>query len=254
MKTRLLGGIAAALLAIIGTVLLVVYVQNADRRAAAGMQPVDVLIVQDRIAAGTPVDKLGSAVKLESVPSAAVPAGAVSKLSDQKGKVTSVELQPGEQVLASRLVSPNEVTVPGTVAAPEGKQEITLLLEPERLVGGRLAAGDTVGVFISVETEKEVPANALQPEMRGFKEFTDLKFRKVLVTSVQQAPSDSGAKNSEQQSVPMPSGSAFVTLAVTDAEASKLVFAAEFGKIWLSKDPESATNSNPPVSTLAEVF
>ncbi|MFD1213514.1 Flp pilus assembly protein CpaB [Arthrobacter sp. GCM10027362] len=256
MKARVLGGIAAALLAVIGTVLLVIYVQNADRRAAAGMQPVDVLVVQKRIPAGTPVAELGKSVKVESVPSAAVPAGALAALTDQKGKVTAVELQPGEQLLTSRLVNRNAATEPGTAAVPEGKQEVTFLLEPERMMGGRLAAGDTVGVFLSFKTDDSVPSNAaVNPQLRGFKEFTDMKFHKVLVTSVQQSPGAAGNKPAgPQQGAAASSGAAFVTLAVTDKEASQLVFAAEFGKLWLSKEPSTATESNPPVSTLAEVF
>lgn len=39
MKARLLGGIAALLLAVIGTVLLVTYVQGADKRRSKGSIP-----------------------------------------------------------------------------------------------------------------------------------------------------------------------------------------------------------------------
>ena len=81
-----------------------------------------------------------------------------------------------------------------------------------------------------------------------------MTFHKLLVTSVQQAPGETSKNSGDGQGVPMPSGSAFVTLAVTDAEAAKLVFGAEFGKLWLSKEPSTATESNPPVTTLAEVF
>ena len=52
MKTRLLGGIAALLVAIIGTVLLVSYVQNADKRAMAGTETETIYVVQKAIPAG----------------------------------------------------------------------------------------------------------------------------------------------------------------------------------------------------------
>ncbi len=49
MKTRLLGGIVAVVLAIVGTLLLVTYVQAADARAQKDLQPVDVLVIQSQV-------------------------------------------------------------------------------------------------------------------------------------------------------------------------------------------------------------
>ena len=45
MKSRLLAGLAALVLAIAGTLMLVNYVSNADRRAQESLQPVDVVVV-----------------------------------------------------------------------------------------------------------------------------------------------------------------------------------------------------------------
>ena len=99
MKARLLGGIAALLLAVIGTVLLVTYVQGADKRAQQGLDPVNVLVVKERIPAGTKAEDIGSKVKTETLPQSAVAPGTIAALNDQNGKVTSVDLQPGEQLL-----------------------------------------------------------------------------------------------------------------------------------------------------------
>ena len=59
MKTRLLGGIAALLVAMIGTVMLVMYVQNADKRALADTETESVYVVEKPIAAGTAGRKTG---------------------------------------------------------------------------------------------------------------------------------------------------------------------------------------------------
>ena len=56
MKTRLLGGIAALVVAVIGTIILFNYVQGADKRALANTETVDVLVVKQDVAAGTPAD------------------------------------------------------------------------------------------------------------------------------------------------------------------------------------------------------
>ena len=102
MKSRLLGGIAALLLAITGTVLLVVYVQGADNRALQGLDPVNVLVVKESVPAGTKAEDLNGKVQLESMPQSAVPEGALDKLSEQEGKSppwpwnpASNSLQPG---------------------------------------------------------------------------------------------------------------------------------------------------------------
>ncbi|WP_181038731.1 Flp pilus assembly protein CpaB [Arthrobacter sp. Y81] len=256
MKSRLLGGIAALLLAITGTVLLVMYVQGADNRAAQGLEPVNVLVVKESIPAGTKAEDLNNKVQLESIPQAAVPDGAIESLSDYKGKITSVGLEPGEQLLAARLVDPRDL-LPGTVPVPDGLEEVTFLLAPERILGGRLEAGDKVTVYTSFKSEDEMPADANVPaEVKGWKQSTGLLFHDVLVTAVQKAAPET-EKNSGSTSdsgVAMPNGSAFVTVARSDAEAAKLVYGAEFGTIWLAKQTDTSTKSDPPVTTFGGLY
>lgn len=251
MKARLLGGIAALLLAVIGTVLLVTYIQGADKRAQQGLDPVTVLVVNERIPAGTKTEELGNRVKTETLPQSAVAPGTISALNDQKGKVTSVDLQPGEQLLGLKLVNPNEL-VPGTVPVPEGLQEQTFILAPERILGGRIEAGDTVTVFASFKLDGEIPADADIPaEAKGWKQYTKLLYHDVLVTAVQQAAPDTEKKStSAEGAVQLPNGSAYVTVALSDANATKMVFGAEFGTLYLSKQTDKTAKSQPPVSTL----
>lgn len=259
MKSRLLGGIAALVLAVIGTVLLVVYVQGADSRAAQGLEPVNVLVVKEAVPSGTKAEELGKFVHLEPIPQTAVPEGALTDLADQTGKITTVAMEPGEQLLASRLVDPKEL-VPGTVPVPDGLEEVTLLLPPERILGGRLEAGDKVTVYTSFKTD-DIPANApVAGVLKGWKQSTGLLFHDVLVTAVQKAAPEtkkSGSKDDSgtaQNGVEMPTGSAFVTVARTDAQAAKLVFGAEFGTIWLAKQTDTSTKSKTPVTTFGGLY
>lgn len=255
MKSRLLGGIAALLLAITGTVLLVVYVQGAENRAAQGLEPVNVLVVKESIPAGTKAEDLNNKVQLEAIPQAAVPDGAIESLSDYKGKITSVGLEPGEQLLAARLVDPRDL-LPGTVPVPEGLEEVTFLLAPERILGGRIEAGDKVTVYTSFKSEGEMPADANVPaEVKGWKQSTGLLFHDVLVTAVQKAaPETEKNSGSTEKGVEMPNGSAFITVARSDADAAKLVYGAEFGTIWLAKQTDTSTKSDPPVTTFGGLY
>ena len=59
MKSRLLAGVAALVLAILGALLVVSYAQGADTRAVQGLDPVTVLVVQKAVPAGTSVAGLG---------------------------------------------------------------------------------------------------------------------------------------------------------------------------------------------------
>lgn len=260
MKSRLLGGIAALVLAVIGTVLLVVYVQGADTRAAQGLEPVNVLVVKESVPAGTKAEELDKFVRLEAIPQAAVPEGALESLADQTGKLTTVALEPGEQLLTSRLVDPKEL-VPGTVPVPDGLEEVTLLLSPERILGGRLEAGDKVTVYTSFKSEEEMPTNAPIPaEVKGWKQSTGILFHDVLVTAVQKAAPEttkSGSKDESgnaQKGIEMPNGSAFITVARTDAQAAKLVFGAEFGTIWLAKQTDTSTKNKTPITTFGGLY
>jgi pilus assembly protein CpaB len=147
VRRRLLAAIAALVLLVAGTLVLLAYVQGADARALAGTRTVDVLVVDQLIPEGTSGDELTEFVTTETLPAKAALDGRVTDLSDLSGRVATVDLQVGEQLLKSRFARPDSLQAPGTVPVPDGLQEISVLLEPQRVIGTRLAAGDTVGVY-----------------------------------------------------------------------------------------------------------
>jgi pilus assembly protein CpaB len=264
MKARLLGGIAALVVAIVGTVLLFTYVQGADRRALANTETEDVLIVKQEVPAGTPASQLGQYVVSKPVPRTAVAVDGVADLDALGSKVTSVALVPGEQLLNGRMVDANAYLGPARVEVPAGLQEITVRLGIDRVVGGRVQAGDTVGVFISLANAPAV-TDAGAPGTGGT--GTQLTFHKVLVTAVQfssgaaaqtQAEatqaSSQGALNAASETKPTTSDSYLITFARNAVDAEKLVYAAEFGKIYLSKEPADATEGTNGFVNQTKVF
>ena len=72
MKSRLLAGAAAVVLAIVGAMLVISYAQGADQRAVKNLEPVAVLVVKTAIPAGTPVESMTASVATEQLPAAAV--------------------------------------------------------------------------------------------------------------------------------------------------------------------------------------
>ncbi|MHA7285396.1 Flp pilus assembly protein CpaB [Arthrobacter sp. MDT3-44] len=247
MKSRLLAGVAAVILALIGAMMLYGYAQGAEARAVEGLDPVDVLVVATDVPEGTPSEELMPFLTTESLPATAVSTSALKDLDSSAGKVTSVALVPGEQVLAERLVDPDDPALTGSVEVPEGLQEVSFGIEPARAVGGKIAPGDTVGIFISMAP------GALPDEPEA--DTTQLVLHKVLVTSVQRAPSaapvDPAATPEEQaraEAEALPSGSLMLTVAVNEEQATKIVFGNEFESIWLSKEPASAVESPNPIT------
>src|ERR671915_258693 len=116
---RLIAALAAVLLAGVGAVLLLSYVGAADRRAMAGMETVQVLVVEKRVPEGTPAEKLTGLVKAKTLPVKAVAPGTLSSLVPISGRVATTDLQPGEQLLASRFVDPASLVDPNEVKIPK---------------------------------------------------------------------------------------------------------------------------------------
>jgi pilus assembly protein CpaB len=239
VRRRLIAALAALVLAATGTVVLLAYVRGADARALAGTRTVDVLVVDRPVPAGTPAEELAELVRTERLPAKAAVPGVVTDLEELAGRVATVDLQPGEQLLAARFAAPEDLSVPGTVPAPEGAAELSLLLEPQRAVGGRLAAGDTVGVHVSLEGA------------------THVLLHRVLVTQVQGAPvavTDGEGTDTASSGGAAPSASLMVTLGLRPEAAEAVVFGMEHGTVWLSLEPEGVDTNGTEVLTPANVY
>jgi pilus assembly protein CpaB len=247
VRRRLLAATAALVLLLVGTVVLVAYVRGADARALAGTRTVQVLVADQPIPAGTAGADLAGLVRSETLPAMAAVDGRVTDLSSLDGEVASVDIAPGEQLLASRFSAPDELRTPGTVAVPKGKQELSVVLEPQRAVGGRLHAGDTVGVYVSLKFDDGTAA-------------THAVLHHVLITQVQGAPAQPTAAAQDQQDATSssggaaPTGSLMVTVAVTAQQAEAVVFGVEHGQIWLSLEPKDAATGGTDVITQQNIY
>lgn len=236
MNRRILAAVLALGLALVGTVVLVSYVRNADTRALAGVQTTSVLVVTEPIREGTPAGDLSGSVRLEPVPAKVAATGSVADLADLGGQIALVDLQPGEQLLASRFADPGSLRAPGTVEVEPGDQEISILLEPQRAVGGRLKAGDEIGVYVSGE---------LKPQGGESIATTHAVLHGVRVTQVQGAPAERQTEETQTASSgeAAPSNSLLITLALPARDAEQVVFGMEHGTVWLSLEPEGSDTS-----------
>lgn len=214
MKKQIIAVALAAVLAIAGIFLLVRYAQNADDRARAGTETVEVLIAAQQIPAGTPAEELPELVESVEVQRADLVDDALSSLSGLADQVTNSTLFPGDQLRQGRFGGTEDIIEDPEV--PEGMQELALPINGVRLVDGAVSVGDRVGVLATYGDRTANPINDL------------------LILRVN---TESGLDNAR------------ITVAVDTEDALFLVNAVENGSIWLTRqNPDTDTSGGTTVT------
>ncbi len=136
----------AAIIAALGTLLVFLYVNGADDRAAAPFDTVDVLRAVKVIAPGEAVEDAQAAGKfeLQPVPKNQVLAGALADTTSLEGKVATTTIYPGEQIIASKWGGSAETDV---LPIPKGMMAISVNLTDPARVAGFLTPGAEVSIF-----------------------------------------------------------------------------------------------------------
>ena len=250
MRTRrLVTAVLAVVLAALGATLITHYVRGADERALNGLSTVNVLVVTKAVPQGAPAASLDGSVTTKALPKLAVAPGTLTSLQDVAAKVTASPLQPGEQLLKTKFVEPVSLQEKSDeVVLPAGLQEVTVSLERQRMLGSVLTPGNRVGVFVSLPKDGETPAQ------------TKLVVAKVLVLAVGESSSAAASPapeggESPDEPAPAPAEALSVRLALDTEDAEKVVFGAEHGRLWLSRQPDDVpTTSDPAVMTAEKVY
>ncbi len=238
MNKKVVGVIAAVVMAIVGTGVLVLFVQGAEDRALEGEELVEVLTAEQQIPAGTSADQLQDLVSSEQIPVKIAPEGVVSDLVSVSGQVTNVDIVPGETLLASKFVDPDNFTARrGAVEVPENLLEVTLAMSQEQFIGGIPVPGDRIAIVALGDRADFIPANTdplAQPtdpaNPQGTITATDLKVSKIilqqaLVTNVQGNPLPEQPTTQDATARVAPAaGSLLVTLALDGPDVERLVY------------------------------
>jgi pilus assembly protein CpaB len=242
-KRRTTGIVAAVLCAIIGTISLVGYVSSAKNEAESREALADVYVVDELVPEGSDAETIKSSVSTEKVPTRLVQPGAVDDLEDVSADaVAASDLQPGDQLVEAR-VTPKKAVDP-----TDGKVQVSAQLTSERAVGGTIAEGDTVAVYLSFD-----------PDEPNTPSTTRLEFHKVLVTNVQTTdqpvqPDEDDDEGDETDVAQVTASEYIVTLALTPAQSERFVFATEFGEVRLANEPATVSDDGTQIVTLRNVF
>ncbi|WP_401000856.1 Flp pilus assembly protein CpaB [Agromyces sp. GXQ0307] len=240
MKTRIIGAIVALILAVVGAFVLVSYVRGADLRAAEGAELVDAYVVQQSIPEGTAGENVAEFVRVDTVLQRNLAEGAVTDLDDLAGLVADADLLPGEQLLVTRFVDPDELAARGDVPVPEGMQLLSFTLPADRVVGGQVRAGDRIGLVGTVDPDEVGDAEDVVNPISQF------AFHGVLVTKVQGVVAvDPETGEAQDQG----SGdNIMLTIALSAPDVVRWVWftegeAAQYAQMWLTLENELTDNS-----------
>jgi pilus assembly protein CpaB len=206
----------AIVTALVGTLLIVMYVQGIDNRATEGQELVEVLVAKDIVNAGESVsaaEEAGKFEKREIRRDDLVP-GALSSSTSVTGLVATGNIYPGEQLIADKFGNVGDAE---TLVIPDDMLAMSVeLSDPER-VAGFVNPGSEVAVFVTVSDPKS---------------YTRVLLTRVTVigvgtttTTSRTITDESGAQTVEE--IPK----TILTLALTQKESEKLIFADRFGDL-----------------------
>lgn len=265
---KMVGILAAVVLGVVGVALLSSYVQSARDDIREDEELVQVFVLSETVSAGATIDEVISRSTLSEVPVRLVAEGAVDSVDDvSASRITDAAMFPGEQVIADRFVEPFQAVA---ADVPPGRQELTLRLDPERAVGGVISPGSKVGVVVSLDRDEAAaaPEGTTEGTTEGEQdttaqpagEMTALVLQNVLVTNLQYtSPEDSAqavlvaAAGSEDITFTA-TAPLLVTLALTSSQVEQVVFAAEFGTVYLTLEGQDVDEADASILAGLDVF
>jgi pilus assembly protein CpaB len=238
MKRTIVATIVAVVLALVGGVAVLLYASGADARAVAGRQPVQVLIAAKPIPAGTTGKAIvdGGYVERVAMPAATVPTDAVSSIdAGLETLVITSELQARQLVL--RGAFGEAVVRTGGLAVPDGKLAVTVEIGDAERVAGHVEAGAEVAVFDTFTVAPgpgRVPAGDGLAENHEYTQATRLLLPRVEVLAIGERVIEDEKSDEKDDAKSSKTTKVMVTLAVSQAEAEKLVLAATTGRLYFA--------------------
>ena len=209
MTYQLRNVVVAIVLGLLAVVLTAAYVTNYKKNVQHGQQDVGVLVASTDIPPGTSGAAVVSGHMLvrKTIPRTAVVPGAISSPDQIARLVSTQEVMAGEQVTTLRFGGANELGVraqlKGTLRA------LQVAADPNQVLAGTLRAGDHVDLVGNMKIETAGGGDT--------KHYDRVVLRNLLVL---RAPTLPDAKSADLSSTQKYN----VMLAVTDSQASKVLF------------------------------
>jgi len=212
----------AVLIALIGTALIVLYVQGIDDRATKGQELVEVLVSTETLEAGETVAAAQEDGKFEKkeVRREDLVDGALSSTSSISDLVALGTIYPGEQLIAKKFGTLGDTA---SLVIPDKKIAVSVELTDWERVAGFVNPGNEIAVFATAATPVAILPDGKERKLGGITRIVLTRSTVVGVgtTSVtsRTVRTDEGDQITEE--VPK----TILTIAVTQEEAEKLIHA-----------------------------
>jgi Flp pilus assembly protein CpaB len=229
----------AAGAALLAGISIAVYLNRYRHSVSSQGAPVTVLVAKRTIAKGTSGDVVAaqSMFTTATLRESQLREGAFSDPAAIRDRVAVRDVYKGQQLTAADFVA-GATSLPSTLTGTQ--RVVTIPLDVAHGLIGHVQAGDRVDVFagFNITPVGTVTDSNAFPVIRRLME-------NILVVDV-----SGQAKGIAQQ------GNTNVSLRVNDAQAAKLVFASDNGKLWLALRPAANARSTKPgvVTVGTDVF
>jgi len=243
----------ALLLAVGATAAVFLYVNSVKKQHKAPVaNDVAVIVSKQDIPADTKLDSLISAGEFTTlqIPRAAVVPGAVTDLSQLRGRTTSTFILQGEQITTARFQGTTHATG-GILGLGRGLLGVSIQLAAQKVPGQVLQPGDHVTVYATFTGTSIISDASVRAVLQG--KSTSTTSANVGDFTVDLVPDAQVVRvNGETQSTLSGSSNGdnvMVTLALLPKDAQNVIFAQERGDLWLALQPPGQKGTpQPPVN------
>ena len=234
MNRRIALVAVAVVLALVGTFAVYNYAHHADQRAVAKTRSATVLVAQKAVPAGTSWGDVlkGNYLQQEKVPVDSAPSSAISSLaaSVPVEEVATADISAGQIVLRQTFGEKSVTT--GILAIPAGKLAISVTMASNADVAGFVQNGSEIAIFSTFKLAPAKTSTASKAAVGGADLYaTKLLFARVDVVATSQAPP--GDLNGSKANANGNAGGVLVTLALTQAQAERIILAQQVGQLYL---------------------
>ena len=237
--------LVAALIALAGTAMIVLYVQGIDARATKDQELVEVLVAASTIETGESVADAQEAGKIEKseVRRADLVDGSLSSTSSIADLVAIGTVYPGEQLIAKKFGSLGDTQ---SLVIPDGKMAVSVELTDFERVAGFVNPGNEVAVFA---TPQDLVALLPDDKEQKLGDYTRIVLTRVPVLGVGTTSVTSRTTKTEDgDQVAEEVARTILTLAVTQDEAEKLIQADRNSDVTFALlTDESKVADNPGI-------
>lgn len=223
----------AGLAAVVAAIAVAVYVKHYRDSVSKGATPATVLVAKALIPKGTSGTQIATKglFQAQAIRQSQLVTGAISDTSSIRGMVAKEDILPRQQMTVSDFTA----AAGGITGQLTGDQRaITVPIDAAHGMVGQIQAGDSVDVYAGFQV---YPVDSLGRPIANSQTRAVLRLIMANIDVLGVTGKASGFGNSSTSNV---------TLRATAAEAEKIAFASDNGKLWLVLRPSSGASVSPP--------